>query len=77
MSIRSGSLAPDDRTELVATFQQLLGKDAACLCDCPECLAGNSAECSKTDCVDPNYEGTQAQAETLSVLRSLAAELRA
>ena len=75
-SLRSGSLAPADRTAIVATLQQLLGKDAACRCDCPECLAGDCAACSNPDCVDPNCEGIQAQAETLSALKALAAELR-
>lgn len=77
-SLRSGNLAPEDRATLVRTIQQLLGKDAMCICDCPECLAGDCAACSNADCTDSNCEGGQVHAaETLSALRSLAAELRA
>ncbi len=75
--LRVDAVPADDKAILLAALKRLLGvKDAMCICDCPECLAGNCADCSDAECVDPNCEGTQAQAETLSALRSLAADLR-
>jgi HK97 family phage prohead protease len=76
-SLRAGSLTPEDRAGLVRTLKLLLGKDASCECDCPQCLAGDCADCSNPDCEDSNCEGSMNdQAATLSALRSLAAELR-
>lgn len=74
-SLRVDEVPADDKATLLAALRKLLGtKDALCECDCPECLAGDCAQCSNEDCTDPNCEGSQA--ETLSALRSLAAELR-
>ncbi len=76
-NVKVEDLQAEDRAVLLAAMKRLLGKDLGCMCDCPECLAGNCAACSNADCTDPNCEGSQAQAETLSALRALAAELRA
>ncbi len=75
-NVKVEDLKAGDRAVLLAAMKRLLGKDLGCMCDCPECLAGDCSECSDEDCTDPNCEGSQAAAETLSALRSLAAELR-
>jgi hypothetical protein len=74
--VKIEDLKAEDRATLLGAMKRLLGKDLGCMCDCSECLAGDCADCSDADCTDPNCEGSQAQAETLSALRSLAAELR-
>ncbi len=77
-SLRTGTLSPEDRASLVRTLKLLLAKDAACECACPECLDGNCEDCSNTSCDDPNCDDgdDQADQETLSALKQLAAELR-
>jgi HK97 family phage prohead protease len=76
-NVKIESLSAGDRAVLMAALKRLLGKDLGCMCDCPQCLAESCADCSNPECIDQNCEGSQAQAETLSALRSLAAELRA
>jgi hypothetical protein len=35
-------------------LRKKMKRNAACECDCPECVAGNCAECSDPDCDDEN-----------------------
>lgn len=76
-NIRIDQVKADDRAALLTAMKKLLGKGAVavCECDCPECRAGDCSACSDPDCDDPNCsEGDDA--ETLSALKSLAADLR-
>jgi hypothetical protein len=60
-------------------LKRLLRKDSNCQCDCPECLAGNCADCSDPTCEDQNCEGSMAaqeEVEQLAALKSLATSLK-
>jgi HK97 family phage prohead protease len=77
-TLRGDDLRPDDRQALLRALKRLLGNDAVCNCQCPECMAGDCIECSYADCTDVNCAGgMNARAAVLAELQGLAAELRA